>query len=55
LAQLYAEGEGKLVCPLDPQKTPQTSYELGAIGTDPTCKCAALHEQKREERKKKKE
>lgn len=55
LAQMLAESEGKLVCPLDPQKTLATSYEIGPIGTDPKCKCPTQHEQKREERKKKKD
>ena len=54
LEQMYAEHEGKLICPLDPKKTPQSSYEIGAIGTEPKCKCTTLHEQKREEQKQKK-
>lgn len=50
---LYTEHDGQLICPLDPKKTPQTSYEIGSIGADPKCKCTALHEQRREEQKKK--
>ena len=53
LEQMYAEHEGKLICPLDPKKTPQTSYEIGPIGTEPKCKGTALHEQKRNEKKQK--
>ena len=53
LAEILAEHGEKLVCPLDPKHTPQTSYEFGPIGTDPACKCQALHEQKRNEIKKK--
>lgn len=53
MAQILAEHGKKLVCPLDPQHTPQTSYEFGPLGTDPVCKCKALHEQKRSEKKKK--
>ncbi len=53
LAQMLAESEGKLVCPLDPQKSVATSYEISPIGADPKCKCQALHEQKHEEQKKK--
>ena len=54
LAQILAEHGAKLICPLDPKHSPQTSYEFGPIGTDSTCKCKALHEQKRDEKKKKK-
>ena len=53
LAAIYAEHGAKLFCPLDEKKTPQTSYEFGPLGTDPVCKCKALHEQQRSEKKKK--
>ena len=53
LAEVTAELSGKLACPLDPKHSLQTSYEIGPVGTDPKCKCQALHEQKREEHKKK--
>jgi len=53
MAQILAEHGKKLVCPLDPQHAPQTSYEFGPLGTDPVCKCKALHEQQRSEKKKK--
>ncbi|MCX7008442.1 MAG: hypothetical protein NTY53_14530 [Kiritimatiellaeota bacterium] len=54
LEKIFAEHEGKLICPLDPNQTPQTSYEIGPIGTDPKCKFQAKHEQKPNEPKKKK-
>ena len=53
LAQSLAEHGENLICPLDPKHSAQTSYEFGAIGTDPTCKCKALHDQKRSEKKQK--
>jgi len=51
LAEILKEHGAKLVCPLDPQHSPQTSYEFGPIGTDPVCKCQKLHEQKRSAKK----
>jgi hypothetical protein len=53
LAAVTAELGGRLACPLDSKHSLQTSYEIGPIGTDPRCKCQALHEQKRDEKKKK--
>ncbi|MCX7008443.1 MAG: hypothetical protein NTY53_14535 [Kiritimatiellaeota bacterium] len=53
LAEVTADLSEKLACPLDPKHSLQTSYKIGPIGTDPKCKCQALHEQKREEKKKK--
>jgi hypothetical protein len=51
LAEILAEHGEKLVCPLDPKHSPQTSYEFGPIGTDPACKGKALHDQKHNEKK----
>ncbi len=41
--KLFAEVATKLVCPLDPERSLKTSYDVGRLGEPPRCKCAETH------------
>lgn len=52
--KIFAEHADKLICPLDPKHTPQTSYDAGPIGMDPKCRFQTQHEQQLNNLKKQK-
>jgi len=49
--KIFAEVTKKLACPKDEEHTFQTSYDIGPIGTPPTCKCDDKHNEADEDEK----
>ena len=43
VTKIFAETAKKLVCPKDDDRSFNSSYEIGPIGTDPKCKCEDAH------------